>query len=122
MDPSQASSKPQHKYACTLCARRKIKCDRLQPCHNCAKSEAECRYQNPAPARRQRKTGANSEPLARISQYEDLLRKHNIEFNAYGSDSSGIPWDKTGGKPPSEGNVLVGAVPARIEQAKCGER
>jgi hypothetical protein len=122
MDPSQVSSKPQHKYACTLCARRKIKCDKLQPCHNCSKSEAECRYQNPAPAQRQRKRGADSEPLARISQYEDLLRKHNIEFNAYGSGSSEISSDKTGRESPSEGKVIVNAATARVEQAKCGER
>ena len=122
MDPSRASSIPQHKYACTLCARRKIKCDKLQPCHNYSKSEAECRYQNPAPAQRRRKRGADSEPLARISQYEDLLREHNIEFSAYGNDSSWIPWDKTGGKSTPEGNVSVNAAPTKTEQAKSEER
>jgi hypothetical protein len=123
--PSMDSSQAPSKYACTLCARRKIGCDKLQPCHNCSKSQVECIYQNPALVQRQRKRGRDSEePLVRISQYEELLREHNIDFTAYSNKTSWISWDTTVGKPPLDNNILVNTDPSvRIEQAKIsGDR
>lgn len=118
MDLSQA----QRKYACTLCARRKIKCDKLQPCHNCSRSQAECHYETPAPSQRPRKRGADSEALSRIREYEELLRKNNIELSAYEKGSSSIPWDKTGGKSPSEGITSGTVHSTRSEHVDYGER
>lgn len=71
---------PPHKHSCVLCARRKIKCDKQDPrCSNCAKSQAECIYQAPAPPQR-RKRQADEELISRLNHYEELLRTHKIDF------------------------------------------
>lgn len=46
------SSKP---YSCVICHKRKVKCDRNEPCSNCAKSNAECIYRPPPPPRRRKR-------------------------------------------------------------------
>lgn len=67
------------KQACTLCARRKVKCDRLQPaCTNCVKHRVGCHYEDPLPSGRHRKRKADSELLAEIDRLERLLRQHGI--------------------------------------------
>ncbi|OLN86221.1 putative transcriptional regulatory protein C139.03-like protein 8 [Colletotrichum chlorophyti] len=68
-----------HKHACSLCARRKVKCDRNEPCSSCVKSQAGCSYEAPV-ASKPRKRAADEDLLARISQYEELMRKHNVDF------------------------------------------
>lgn len=71
-----------HKHACSLCARRKVKCDKGDPCSNCLKAQSQCLYEAPAP-RRPRRRAADEDLLARLAQYEDLMRKHNVDFSHY---------------------------------------
>ncbi|KAJ6032245.1 hypothetical protein N7540_002977 [Penicillium herquei] len=52
MDPSSESLKP---YSCVVCHKRKVKCDRKEPCSRCAKAEVECIYCPPAPPRRRKR-------------------------------------------------------------------
>ncbi|GKZ25582.1 hypothetical protein AbraIFM66951_001354 [Aspergillus brasiliensis] len=70
------------KLACSLCARRKVKCDKRDPCSNCIKVQAQCSYEAPVPPR-PRKRAADEELLARLTQYEALMRKHNIDFSSF---------------------------------------
>ncbi|KAH6961983.1 hypothetical protein BKA56DRAFT_636976 [Ilyonectria sp. MPI-CAGE-AT-0026] len=76
------ASEQQHKHACSLCARRKVKCDKGDPCSNCLKAQAHCLYETPAPPR-PRKRAADEDLLARLALYEDLMRKHKIDFTRY---------------------------------------
>ncbi|KAH8895409.1 hypothetical protein GQ53DRAFT_715071 [Thozetella sp. PMI_491] len=71
-----------HKHACSLCARRKVKCDKGDPCSNCRKAEVECIYDPPVPYRPRKRAG-DEELLGRLAAYEDLMRRHNIDFGRY---------------------------------------
>ncbi|GJD03405.1 fungal specific transcription factor [Colletotrichum higginsianum] len=84
MTSPQSTSPPscQHKHACSLCARRKVKCDKAEPCSNCVKSKAQCLYEVPIQPR-PRKRAADEELLARLRTYEDLMRKHGVDFANY---------------------------------------
>ncbi|CAG9954418.1 unnamed protein product [Clonostachys rosea f. rosea IK726] len=75
-----ASSSGQHKYACSTCARRKIKCDKADPCSNCSKAEVQCLYEEHPPPR-PRKRAADEDLIARLGAYEGLLRDNNIDFS-----------------------------------------
>ncbi|VUC29234.1 unnamed protein product [Clonostachys rosea] len=77
-----ASSSGQHKYACSTCARRKIKCDKTDPCSNCSKARAQCLYEEHPPPR-PRKRAADEDLIARLGAYEDLLRENNIDFSHF---------------------------------------
>ncbi|OJJ45916.1 hypothetical protein ASPZODRAFT_152870 [Penicilliopsis zonata CBS 506.65] len=68
--------------ACSVCARRKVKCDKGSPCANCLKAQTPCVYEAPAP-QRPRKRAADEELLARIARYEQLMRRHHIDFAPY---------------------------------------
>lgn len=56
IDSPAASSKS---YSCVICYQRKVKCDRQDPCSNCAKSRAECIYRPPPPPRRRKRSRGN---------------------------------------------------------------
>ncbi|KAK9797633.1 putative Zn(2)-C6 fungal-type domain-containing protein [Seiridium cardinale] len=80
--PSPAGRRGPHKYACSLCARRKVKCNKDDPCSNCLKAKKECLYEIPA-AQRPRKRAADEDLTTRLAIYEDLMRQHNLDFSRY---------------------------------------
>ncbi|KAH8660276.1 hypothetical protein BX600DRAFT_55668 [Xylariales sp. PMI_506] len=75
--------------ACDTCTRRKVKCDKQNPCANCSKALKECTYGTPVSSQRHRKRVAEGDLWSRINEYEQLMRKHNIKFNPL--DTSWIP-------------------------------
>ncbi|BCS16995.1 C6 zinc finger domain-containing protein [Aspergillus luchuensis IFO 4308] len=80
--PSGPPGPNRPKLACSLCARRKVKCDKGEPCSNCLKAHAQCIYETPA-SPRPRKRAADEELLARLARYEELMRSHNIDFSSH---------------------------------------
>lgn len=70
--------------SCIRCARRKVKCDKEQPCRNCTKHNAVCAY-NPPPSpgsANKRKRGGDQVLVERIEHYERILKQRNIEVTA----------------------------------------
>jgi hypothetical protein len=85
----QAMARPLEKHSCVSCARRKVRCNKLRPCSNCSKAQSECTYLAPVPSQRHRKRPADGDLLAKLGEYEGLLREHNINFSPI--DNSWIP-------------------------------
>ncbi|KAB8342972.1 hypothetical protein FH972_022567 [Carpinus fangiana] len=76
---SSRSSPDSHRgmrgYACVPCAKRKVRCDRLEPCTNCRKrSGDQCTYLAPLPRRRGPRGAAEAATLDRLSKLEDMVR------------------------------------------------
>lgn len=109
------ASEHQHKHACSLCARRKVKCDKGDPCSNCLKAQAQCLYEAPAPPR-PRKRAADEDLLARLALYEDLMRKHQIDFTRYAN--TWVPSGLEAKLGESGGQILVPIMSAASPQAK----
>ena len=65
--------------SCTLCRRRKVRCDRCVPCANCTRAGVECVPSIPSQAPRGRQGGRKRRPdgelLERISKLEALIEK-----------------------------------------------
>lgn len=59
--------------SCVLCQQRKVKCDRKDPCAACSRAHVECIFRAPAPPRRRKRKPPESELLARLTRYEQLL-------------------------------------------------
>jgi hypothetical protein len=70
------------KHACTICARRKVKCDKLDPCSNCQKAQTQCSYEAPPPPK-PRKRAADEDLLARLAQYEELMQSNRIDYTQH---------------------------------------
>jgi hypothetical protein len=74
---SAASSLPAHmsanlQYACIMCKRRKVKCDRRNPCSGCVRAGVECVATGRAPyrrAKRLRAVEADGGMLLRTSKF-----------------------------------------------------
>jgi hypothetical protein len=76
----KGSDQHTQKHSCSACARRKVRCDRQQPCANCARARCPCSYSSSVSSPRPRKRHAEEILLARLHRYEELLRKNNIDF------------------------------------------
>ena len=66
--------------SCNLCRKRKIKCDRVDPCQHCQRSGMKCVFAAPSRLPRGRQGGrrkADSELLQRIAKLEGLVK--NLE-------------------------------------------
>ena len=109
---SRDSSHPPTLASCTLCRRRKVKCDRTIPCGNCQRSRAECVPFIPSRAARGRQGGRKrkregGEILERIAKLEGLVRSiegHDTlqgeQEKTAGQGTVGDINTKTGGGPP----------------------
>ncbi|KAM3519302.1 hypothetical protein NHJ13051_007593 [Beauveria bassiana] len=80
--PDPSAMKLTRGTSCVLCQQRKVRCDKQKPCSNCVKAGADCRVVPPQPPRRRKKRLQERDLLDRLKKYEDLLRKHNIKFDA----------------------------------------
>ena len=66
-------------HSCVLCQRRKVKCDRRDPCSNCVKHQVQCVFRAPAPPRRRRKHSPDKSLEARLKRAEDLLEGYGVK-------------------------------------------
>ena len=74
-------------YSCHLCSRRKVKCDKTDPCLNCKRKGVECVFRTPAPPRRRKKTLPEAALLSRLKKAEELLKSHGLTIGAKDDDS-----------------------------------
>jgi Fungal Zn(2)-Cys(6) binuclear cluster domain len=75
---ARTSSRKTITPSCNLCRRRKVKCDRGDPCSHCVRLGAVCVFTTPSGAPRGRKGGRrklDSELLNRIARLESLLKQ-----------------------------------------------
>ncbi|EED21503.1 conserved hypothetical protein [Talaromyces stipitatus ATCC 10500] len=83
--------------SCTLCRKRKVKCDRKHPCSNCLKSNAECIVRESIPARHHKRR-AEYALLSRLRHYENVLRRYGIDPGVIESEEvAGVDVDGGGG-------------------------
>ena len=74
-------------HACSLCQRRKVKCDRREPCKNCVKARVECVFRAPAAQRRRHRKPAEVTLLARLNRYEELLKGFGVSIETINGDT-----------------------------------
>ena len=61
--------------SCVTCRKRKVKCDKRQPCSNCQKASIECVFPRPGRAPRRTKKPPDAELLARLRRLEGVVQK-----------------------------------------------
>ena len=80
----------QTRASCTLCRRRKVRCDRRVPCASCARAGVECVPSIPSQAPRGRQGGRKRRPdgelLERIAKLEALIE--NVGGNSDGQETT----------------------------------
>ncbi|KAI4170684.1 MAG: hypothetical protein LQ343_004782 [Gyalolechia ehrenbergii] len=66
-------------HSCVVCQRRKVKCDRANPCSNCVRHKVECEFRAPAPPRRRKRQSPDAHIHAKLRRYEDILQKYGVK-------------------------------------------
>lgn len=85
--------------SCVTCRKRKVKCDKLHPCSNCARAHIDCIFPTPGRApRKVRKTGdgRDTELLARLRRLEGVVKGLGVDVGEDGSQISQTNGDKEG--------------------------
>ncbi|KAJ5294690.1 hypothetical protein PENANT_c014G01870 [Penicillium antarcticum] len=80
-------------HSCTLCQRRKVRCDKQKPCGNCVKANAECIAAPMRPRGKRNTPKPQGKDLAeRVKKYEELMTRHGLDFESLiGQGTSGAP-------------------------------
>lgn len=84
MDPQSTSTtahesgRPLQLHSCVICQRRKVKCDRTDPCSNCVKHRVQCEYRSPAPPKRRKRASPDPDVHAKLKRYEHILQRHGV--------------------------------------------
>lgn len=65
--------------ACIRCAKRKVRCDRQDPCKACVRHKVDCIYEDPQATRKRRKLTKDDVLIDRLKFYENLLRERGVE-------------------------------------------
>ena len=95
--------------SCTTCRKRKVGCDKRQPCSNCTKAGIECRFPPPGRAPRRSKKPPDTELLARLRRLEGVVQ--SLGKGANGEDLPIEAQVKTeDGKEPVSGDGRKGSV------------
>lgn len=107
--------------SCVTCRRRKVKCDKKQPCSNCARAKIECIFPGPGRAPRKSRKPLDGELMERLRRLEGVVQNLNAQVEEHeqqdaerekiGGAVSGCPLGDAGeeqGGCPS-GRDLVGA-------------
>ncbi|KAL8872367.1 MAG: hypothetical protein Q9174_001995 [Haloplaca sp. 1 TL-2023] len=68
-------------HSCAICQRRKVKCDKTNPCGNCVRHRVECEYRAPAPPKRRKRTSPDPEIHAKLRRYEEVLQKNGVRLD-----------------------------------------
>lgn len=74
-------------HSCLTCRHRKVKCDRRNPCSNCAKGSQECVFVAPTRGKRKRTRPFREGLHAKVRRYEELLESYGVKIETSDSDS-----------------------------------
>lgn len=102
--PELSATKNSKGRSCVLCQQRKVRCDRKDPCSACTRARVECIVRAPAPPRRRSRKPPDSDLLARLTRYEQILPSFGSKID--GADGRDAMIDSGG----------------RMEQARTPER
>ncbi|KAH7174395.1 fungal-specific transcription factor domain-containing protein [Fusarium flagelliforme] len=103
-DSDTSVQKRQRVLACTHCQQRKIKCNRVFPCSNCAKANLTCVPSKPTPIRKRRTPNVLLQE--RIKKVEALLEQYTLQGSPGQSSSAaqdGTDFSPSASPAPSNG-------------------
>lgn len=74
--------------SCITCRRRKVKCDKKQPCSNCARAKIECVFPGPGRAPRKSRKPPDAELLERLRRLEGVVQNLNAQVEEHEQEAA----------------------------------
>lgn len=82
------SSTAPNPRSCITCRRRKVKCDKKQPCSNCARARIECVFPGPGRAPRKSRRPPDAELLDRLRRLEGVVQNLNAQVEEHEQEAA----------------------------------
>ncbi|KAF2840997.1 hypothetical protein M501DRAFT_1010158 [Patellaria atrata CBS 101060] len=76
---TNGSSNGLNPRSCVTCRKRKVKCDKKQPCTNCTRQHIECVYPSPGRAPRKPRKPADGELIERLRKLEGVVKSLGLQ-------------------------------------------
>ncbi|KAH8721544.1 fungal-specific transcription factor domain-containing protein [Phaeosphaeriaceae sp. PMI808] len=86
--PSNGGGLTLNLRSCVTCRRRKVKCDKKQPCSNCVRSKIECSFPGPGRAPRRTKKPQDAELLERLRRLEGVVSSLNAQVEEHEQEAA----------------------------------
>lgn len=74
--------------SCITCRRRKVKCDKKQPCSNCSRAKIECVFPGPGRAPRKSRKPPDAELLERLRRLEGVVQNLNAQVEEHEQEAA----------------------------------
>lgn len=74
--------------SCITCRRRKVKCDKKQPCSNCLRAKIECIFPGPGRAPRKSRKPPDAELLDRLRRLEGVVQNLNAQVEEHEQEAA----------------------------------
>ncbi|KAF2822360.1 hypothetical protein CC86DRAFT_469750 [Ophiobolus disseminans] len=85
--PSNGAPTPNPR-SCVTCRRRKVKCDKRQPCSNCVRAKIECIFPGPGRAPRKSRKPPDAELLDRLRRLEGVVSSLNAQVEEHEQEAA----------------------------------
>jgi hypothetical protein len=74
--------------SCITCRRRKVKCDKKQPCSNCVRAKINCIFPGPGRAPRKSRKPPDAELLDRLRRLEGVVSSLNAQVEEHEQEAA----------------------------------
>ncbi|KAF1846074.1 uncharacterized protein K460DRAFT_417228 [Cucurbitaria berberidis CBS 394.84] len=92
--PSSAGGPTPNPRSCVTCRRRKVKCNKKNPCSNCVRAKIECIFPGPGRAPRKSRKPADAELLDRLRRLEGVVSSLNAQVEEHEQEAAGREQEK----------------------------
>ncbi|ORY06889.1 fungal-specific transcription factor domain-domain-containing protein [Clohesyomyces aquaticus] len=83
--------------SCVTCRKRKVKCDKKQPCSNCSRAKIECIFPGPGRAPRKSRKPPDGELMDRLRRLEGVVKTLNAQVEEHEQEKEGAERSKKDG-------------------------
>ena len=95
--PSPAAAAPTpNPRSCVTCRRRKVKCDKKNPCSNCVRAKIDCVFPGPGRAPRKSRKPPDAELLERLRRLEGVVTSLNAQVEGHEQEAAERQKERTG--------------------------
>ena len=74
--------------SCVTCRKRKVKCDKKQPCSNCTRAKIECIFPGPGRAPRKSRKPPDGELMDRLKRLEGVVQSLNAQVEEHEQEAA----------------------------------
>jgi hypothetical protein len=74
--------------SCVTCRKRKVKCNKSQPCSNCARAKIECIFPGPGRAPRKSRKPPDGELMDRLRRLEGVVQSLNAQVEEHEQEAA----------------------------------